>query len=90
MDVSLQGKAHTNLLYSSTIVRMNLLFDDLDLGKGPLKTIWPSFAYPIARLPAMVAWYRSFAMLFWVGEEDIFALLFHEKGVNLQMLSSSG
>ena len=47
------------------------------LGSGPLKTIWPSFAYPIARPPTMAAWYRSLAMFFWVGVEDIVVALQH-------------
>ena len=61
------------------------------LGRGPLKTIWPSFAYPIARPPTTAAWYRSFAMFFWVREEDILARLFHMEWIgNLQLLSTLG
>ena len=43
------------------------------LGSGPLKTIWPSFAYPIARPPTTAAWYRSLTIFFWVGVEDMIA-----------------
>ena len=38
VDVSFQGYAHVKRLYSSTIVKIYLFAEILDLGKGPLKS----------------------------------------------------